>query len=141
MKCFSLVRHVWKNEKRYYERIVAYSRERLMLFPYHLADMIVKGLRITPFNYYISVVEKLIQSEKSYDTLPNFTAADCKCYLTFIYKYPYSWNIICSLSLKWWNQLIQKYMIVLGFLLNFLSCKVWKYNFYIYIIIYQYISD
>lgn len=49
-----------------------------MLFPYHLADMIVKGLRITPFNYYISVVEKLMQAEKSYDTLPNFTAADCK---------------------------------------------------------------
>lgn len=49
-----------------------------MLFPYHLADMIVKGLRITPFNYYISVVEKLMQAERSYDTLPNFTAADCK---------------------------------------------------------------
>ncbi|KAK9875112.1 hypothetical protein WA026_005906 [Henosepilachna vigintioctopunctata] len=73
----NLVRHVMSNEKRYYERIIAYSRERLMLFPYHLADMIVKGLRITPFNYYISVVEKLIQAEKSYDTLPNFTAADC----------------------------------------------------------------
>ncbi|KAI4458817.1 protein fam91a1 [Holotrichia oblita] len=38
--------------------------------------MIVKGLRITPFNYYVSVVEKLMQAEKSYDTLPNFTAAD-----------------------------------------------------------------
>lgn len=49
-----------------------------MLFPYHLADMVVKGLRITPFNYYISVVERLMQAEKSYDTLPNFTAADCK---------------------------------------------------------------
>lgn len=73
-----LVRHIFRDEKRYYERIVAYSRERLMLFPYHLADMIVKGLRITPFNYYISVVERLIQAEKSYDTLPNFTAADCK---------------------------------------------------------------
>ncbi|CAH1109255.1 unnamed protein product [Psylliodes chrysocephalus] len=73
----NLVRHIFRDEKRYYERIVAYSRERLMLFPYHLADMIVKGLRITPFNYYISVVERLIQAEKSYDTLPNFTAADC----------------------------------------------------------------
>ncbi|XP_056643964.1 protein FAM91A1 isoform X2 [Diorhabda sublineata] len=73
----NLVRHVFKDEKRYYERIVTYSRERLMLFPYHLADMIVKGLRITPFNYYISVVERLMQAEKSYDTLPNFTAADC----------------------------------------------------------------
>lgn len=40
--------------------------------------MVVKGLRMTPFNYYISVIEKLIQAEKSYDTLPNFTAADCK---------------------------------------------------------------
>ncbi|XP_060526700.1 protein FAM91A1 [Cylas formicarius] len=73
----NLVRHVFKDEKRYYERVVSYSRERLMLFPYHLADMIVKGLRITPFNYYISVVERLMQAEKSYDTLPNFTAADC----------------------------------------------------------------
>ncbi|XP_023013804.1 protein FAM91A1 [Leptinotarsa decemlineata] len=73
----NLVRHVFRDEKRYYERIIAYSRERLMLFPYHLADMVVKGLRMTPFNYYISVVEKLMQAEKSYDTLPNFTAADC----------------------------------------------------------------
>lgn len=75
---FCAVRHVLKDEKRYYERVIAYSRERLMLFPYHLADMVVKGLRITPFNYYISVVEKLMQAEKSYDTLPNFTAADCE---------------------------------------------------------------
>ncbi|KAK4882938.1 hypothetical protein RN001_006257 [Aquatica leii] len=73
----NLVRQILKDEKRYYERIIAYSRERLMLFPYHLADMIVKGLRITPFNYYISVVERLMQAERSYDTLPNFTAADC----------------------------------------------------------------
>ena len=73
-----VVRHIVRDEKRYYERVVAYSKERLMLFPYHLADMIVKGLRITPFNYYISVVEKLMQAEKSYDTLPNFTAADCE---------------------------------------------------------------
>ncbi|XP_048524001.1 protein FAM91A1 isoform X2 [Dendroctonus ponderosae] len=73
----NLVRHALKDEKRYYERMVAYSRERLMLFPYHLADMIVKGLRITPFNYYIAILEKLMQAEKSYDTLPNFTAADC----------------------------------------------------------------
>ncbi|XP_050303442.1 protein FAM91A1 [Anthonomus grandis grandis] len=73
----NLVKQVLRDEKRYYERVVCFSRERLMLFPYHLADMIVKGLRITPFNYYISVLERLMQAEKSYDTLPNFTAADC----------------------------------------------------------------
>ncbi|CAH1963919.1 unnamed protein product [Acanthoscelides obtectus] len=73
----NLVRHVFRDEKRYYEHIIGYSREKLMLFPYHLADMVVKGLRMTPFNYYILVVEKLMLAEKSYDTLPNFTAADC----------------------------------------------------------------
>lgn len=47
-----------------------------MLYPYHLSDIFVKGLRLTPFNYYIDVLSELMQSEKSYDTLPNFTAAD-----------------------------------------------------------------
>lgn len=53
------------------------SIQKLMLYPYHLADMIVKGLRITPFIYYVEVVALLIELEKSYDTMPNFTAADC----------------------------------------------------------------
>ncbi|XP_073964520.1 protein FAM91A1-like [Choristoneura fumiferana] len=39
--------------------------------------MIVKGLRITPFIYYVEVVALLIELEKSYDTMANFTAADC----------------------------------------------------------------
>ncbi|XP_045502023.1 protein FAM91A1 [Colias croceus] len=73
----SLVRTVRKDERKYYEMLVQSSIQRLMLYPYHLADMIVKGLRITPFIYYIEVVALLIESEKSYDTMPNFTAADC----------------------------------------------------------------
>nr|XP_026491750.1 protein FAM91A1 [Vanessa tameamea] len=73
----SLVRTVKKDERKYYEALVQSSIQRLMLYPYHLADMIVKGLRITPFIYYIEVVALLIELEKSYDTMPNFTAADC----------------------------------------------------------------
>ncbi|CAG9795849.1 unnamed protein product [Diatraea saccharalis] len=73
----SLVRTVRKDEKKYYETLVQCSIQRLMLYPYHLADMIVKGLRITPFIYYVEVVALLIEMEKSYDTMPNFTAADC----------------------------------------------------------------
>ncbi|XP_045777649.1 protein FAM91A1 isoform X1 [Maniola jurtina] len=73
----SLVRTVRKDERKYYEALVQNSIQRLMLYPYHLADMIVKGLRITPFIYYIEVVALLIECEKSYDTMPNFTAADC----------------------------------------------------------------
>lgn len=41
---------------------------------------------MTPFNYYIAVLEKLMQAEKSYDTLPNFTAADCKLLIQFSLK-------------------------------------------------------
>ncbi|VDM58221.1 unnamed protein product [Angiostrongylus costaricensis] len=72
----NLVRHVKKNEETYYDMIVKYSESHLMLYPYHLSDIIVRELRITPFNYYINIITDMIQSEKSYDSLPNFTAAD-----------------------------------------------------------------
>jgi len=66
-----------KSERQYYIELLRYSREHLMLFPYHLSDFIVSGMRITPFQYYISMVHEILDQEKSYDTLPNFTAADC----------------------------------------------------------------
>jgi hypothetical protein len=43
-----------------------------------LADVIVKGLRVTPFGYYIEMMKDVMSKEKSYDSLPNFAAADCK---------------------------------------------------------------
>jgi hypothetical protein len=78
----NLVRFVRKDERRYYEDLLAYSRENLMLYPYHLSDVAVKGLRVTPFQYYISMMENIMEHEKSYDSLPNFTAADCKLYFS-----------------------------------------------------------
>lgn len=48
-----------------------------MLYPYHLSDVIVKGLRITPFQFYISQIIHVMESDKSYDSIPNFTAVDC----------------------------------------------------------------
>ena len=72
------VKVVCKDERRYYEDLVRHSREHLMLYPYHLSDVVVKGLRITPFTYYINMMQDLMTQEKSYDALPNFTAADCK---------------------------------------------------------------
>jgi len=73
----NLIKQIKKDEKRYYEELVDYSRRNLMLFPYHLSDVVVKGLRITPFQYYILVLENIMSQEKSYDSLPNFTAVDC----------------------------------------------------------------
>ena len=76
--CTISVRYVRKDEKKYYEELLRYSREHLMLYPYHLSDVVVKGLRVTPFAYYISIMSDIMTQEKSYDSLPNFTAADCK---------------------------------------------------------------
>ncbi|KAK6725916.1 hypothetical protein RB195_004313 [Necator americanus] len=72
----NLVRYVKKSEETYYDMIIKYSESHLMLYPYHLSDIIVRELRVTPFNYYINIITDMIQSEKSYDSLPNFTAAD-----------------------------------------------------------------
>eukprot|EP00096_Caligus_rogercresseyi_P011485 TRINITY_DN4523_c0_g1_i1.p1 TRINITY_DN4523_c0_g1~~TRINITY_DN4523_c0_g1_i1.p1 ORF type:complete len:812 (-),score=203.50 TRINITY_DN4523_c0_g1_i1:384-2819(-) len=74
----NLIRSIKKDEKKYYEELIEYSRSNLMLFPYHLSAEINRTFRITnPFRYYSSMLENLINLEKSYDSLPNFTAADC----------------------------------------------------------------
>lgn len=73
-----VVQYVRKDEKRYYEELLDYSQQHLMLYPYHLADVMVKGLRVTPFQYYLNVMGGIMEQERSYDSLPNFTAADCK---------------------------------------------------------------
>uniref|UniRef100_A0A2R5LL69 Protein FAM91A1 n=1 Tax=Ornithodoros turicata TaxID=34597 RepID=A0A2R5LL69_9ACAR len=73
----NLVRTYHRDEKSYYEILLQYSRSHLMLYPYHLSDFIVTRMRITPFQYYISVMQDLMEQERSYDSLPNFTAADC----------------------------------------------------------------
>ena len=94
-----------KDERKYYEDLLKYSREHLMLYPYHLSDVIVKGLRITPFSYYISVMSDIMMQEKSYDSLPNFTAADCKLY-TILFVY-FSWQKCCVGIIYWENVLCQ----------------------------------
>ncbi|XP_075227037.1 protein FAM91A1 isoform X2 [Lycorma delicatula] len=75
----NIVRQVRKDttERRYYEEMLNYSKANLLLYPYHLSDVIVKGLRVTPFQYYTSILESIMEQERSYDSLPNFTAADC----------------------------------------------------------------
>lgn len=73
----NLVSKIFRKEQRYYELLVQKSINTLGLFPYHLADIVTKGLRVTPFNYYLDVLSQLLKNDKSYDTLPNFTAADC----------------------------------------------------------------
>ena len=71
------VQRIRKDESKYYEDLLEFGWKNLLLFPYHLSDVIIKGLGVTPFHYYINMLESQIAMEKSYDSLPNFTAADC----------------------------------------------------------------
>lgn len=73
----NLVHTTFGNEKLYYEKLIEENIKALHLFPYHLADIVAKGLRLTPFNYYIDMLVFLLNNDKNYDSLPNFTAADC----------------------------------------------------------------
>jgi len=73
----NLVESVRKDGNKYYNDMIDYSLKNLMLFPYHLSDVIIRGVDLTPFQYYVSMLDHLMAQEKSYDSLPNFTAADC----------------------------------------------------------------
>lgn len=46
------------------------------MYPYHLADFMVSQLKVLPFQYYVDMLHQIMTAEKSYDVLPNFTAAD-----------------------------------------------------------------
>ena len=76
IKFIFTVHKVFRNEEKYYEMLIEKSIGTYNLFPYHLSDVITKGLRVTAFNYYLEVISHLLKLDKSYDTLPNFTAAD-----------------------------------------------------------------
>lgn len=117
------VRQVRKDERRYYEEVLAYSRSGLLLYPYHLSDIMVEGLRVTPFQYYTSVLESIMDQERSYDSLPNFTAADCE-----------SWKISPKPSLQkgklWFRTKNQKNCWELGtYFENLLNCSKHTYKF------------
>lgn len=48
------------------------------MFPYHLGDVMVLKLQTTPFDYYYEILSTMLRNDRSYDSMPNFTAADCK---------------------------------------------------------------
>ena len=61
------------SQAHYYEELVRHSLNAKMLYPYHLAAK----LECSPFEYYTEMMAETMHSECSYDTIPNFTAADC----------------------------------------------------------------
>ena len=65
------------DEAGYINEVLTASRERGMLYPYHLAEAITAYKSLdSPFEYYVEMIVERMRSERSYDTIPNFTAAD-----------------------------------------------------------------
>jgi len=56
----NLASKVFRQEQRYYELLIQKNINGLGVFPYHLADIVTKGLRVTPFNYYLDVLMLLV---------------------------------------------------------------------------------
>ncbi|ORC85899.1 uncharacterized protein TM35_000322140 [Trypanosoma theileri] len=63
-------------EAKYYEIMISHLHEKLQLYPYLHIRKIVYYTKETPLSYYTSMVADLLKTERSYDTLPNFTAVD-----------------------------------------------------------------
>lgn len=57
-------------ESVYYDELLSHSREACMLYPYHLP------VGPSAFEYYCELLGETMRHERSYDTIPNFTAAD-----------------------------------------------------------------
>ena len=70
------------DEPSYLQDVLTISRERGLLYPYHLADAIAAASKPSvrldsPFEYYVEMIIERMRTERSYDTIPSFAAADC----------------------------------------------------------------
>eukprot|EP00850_Spirogloea_muscicola_P001275 SM000004S15145 [mRNA] locus=s4:1495822:1502389:+ [translate_table: standard] len=63
-------------EYEYYEDLMRHVKKNQSLFPYHLAEDVCRIIRVSPFNYYCDMLYEVLKSERSYDSIPNFSAAD-----------------------------------------------------------------
>ena len=64
-------------EKEYYTKMMHDCRERRLLYPYKFETSIMTYCKTTPFGHYRTVLNDMLKAEKSYDSMPNFTAIDC----------------------------------------------------------------
>ncbi|GFR50721.1 hypothetical protein Agub_g12978, partial [Astrephomene gubernaculifera] len=63
-------------QQEYYEDLLKSYKAWMRLFPYHLSDYVCRVARVTPFKYYLDMMVAVLKEERSYDRIPNFTAAD-----------------------------------------------------------------
>ncbi|GJP75424.1 hypothetical protein CLOP_g5870 [Closterium sp. NIES-67] len=64
------------SEHDYYLDLLSILHHNQDVFPYHLSAYICGVLRISPFRFYRDMLVDAMAQERSYDSLPNITAAD-----------------------------------------------------------------
>eukprot|EP00659_Diplonema_papillatum_P013928 gene13929-21305_t len=64
-------------EREYYVKMMQTCRENCLMYPYKFDIEVLQCTGIMPFTHYREILNDMVKSEKSYDTLPNFTAVDC----------------------------------------------------------------
>ena len=61
---------------QYYHKLIEFGVEKFLVFPYHLISELQKHNPIVPFNYYTEMLLRVMASDRSYQSIPNFSAAD-----------------------------------------------------------------
>ncbi|EDS89223.1 hypothetical protein EHI_101270 [Entamoeba histolytica HM-1:IMSS] len=69
------------NEEKYYNKLMEYSLQKMMPYPYHLIDIgffnsINHSDKLNPPKYYAQLIKKLLNEGLPFDRLPAFTARD-----------------------------------------------------------------
>ena len=62
--------------QQYYTQLIEFGISNFLVFPYHLISQFSKFTPVTPFSYYTEMLLRVMQSDKSYQSIPNFSAAD-----------------------------------------------------------------
>jgi hypothetical protein len=60
----------------FYKDLLRDMRQRLQVYPYHLAFPFAMNGLASPFEYYVEMVCDALRVQKAYEEFPNFTAAD-----------------------------------------------------------------
>jgi len=64
------------NVSQYYQGLIQFGIDNFLVFPYHLIFALMKHNPMTPFVYYNEMLLRVMQSDRSYQSIPNFSAAD-----------------------------------------------------------------
>ena len=60
----------------YYQKLIEFGINSFLVFPYHLIQELQKYNPIVPFVYYSEMLLKVMSNDRSYQSIPNFSAAD-----------------------------------------------------------------